>query len=665
MVIAGTTPFAPTRVYRYLKTTGGAINPAILADITAGTLVTGTAVHTAAYYQGSDGGGGDYTVVAAGSGTDDGGSYITAGTVQLKGIFNGSCSLRQFGAVDGTDATTIIQTFLDYVLNTNVGVAILDGSYLVSARIRWGRSTALPLPLTTRFDGALILTATTAIDVMLDVQNYPFGTLHHRGSIYLKGTGSSDYTTRTRGVAMRLSAAAGAHFHNVSCQSFYYDGVQLTDIHGNCNMVSFDIIGGGQLGSGGPTAGQSLTANWSSPTNSGTPNSTSQTTTLTVSANMPTFPDYEFNPNTCVINGETYYINSRSPGQIVIYPWLNPTAGSSGTLTYVFGSALKMTGGDGGEASAGVILAQNCGIGVSSTALYGADFARLVIEYCGAAVQIGANPSSAHVHDKISSLYCEGNTVDILQVTNTSSPLGVQITGYAIDPSKIDGFRPRDNSGDRLPIPSQLYFEGLGYFGHTALPKVPLKKSDNFAGSLVGVDLTDTPYPTAYLAQGDLTIAVATPDLDLNRLFGNDSQAVTVFGTGTNHRPPGTITVTPPSGWTVNGASTAVFSGFAGPATILLFMEFATTNIRAANLGVPMVVTPTVTGDGSTTAFTVTHNLALASPYIPSSITVLGPSGALLATSAYTIDTLATNSFRCTFASAPANAAVTKFKITA
>jgi hypothetical protein len=79
----------------------------------------------------------------------------------------------------------------------------------------------------------------------------------------------------------------------------------------------------------------------------------------------------------------------------------------------------------------------------------------------------------------------------------------------------------------------------------------------------------------------------------------------------------------------------------------------------------PTIATVPVTGDGATTSFAVVHNLALATPFQPSAATVLDPSGNLLSASSYQIGTLATNQFTVTFAVAPANGSVHRFRVTA
>lgn len=60
------------------------------------------------------------------------------------------------------------------------------------------------------------------------------------------------------------------------------------------------------------------------------------------------------------------------------------------------------------------------------------------------------------------------------------------------------------------------------------------------------------------------------------------------------------------------------------------------------------------TGDGSAVTFTVTHNLGLASPFQPSSVSLVSPTGEYLGPGAVTVNALATNTFNVVFGAAPA-----------
>lgn len=72
-----------------------------VADMVASTAITiGQKVRTVGYYAPGDGGGNDYEIVAAGTGTDDGGSYIdlTGISGQARGLFPSGIYAAQFGA---------------------------------------------------------------------------------------------------------------------------------------------------------------------------------------------------------------------------------------------------------------------------------------------------------------------------------------------------------------------------------------------------------------------------------------------------------------------------------------------------------------------------------------------------------------------------------------
>lgn len=89
-----------------------------------------------------------------------------------------------------------------------------------------------------------------------------------------------------------------------------------------------------------------------------------------------------------------------------------------------------------------------------------------------------------------------------------------------------------------------------------------------------------------------------------------------------------------------------------------------TTGVES-NLTASTPVNVTITGTGAQTVFTVTHNLALTTPFLPSSITVLDPGGNILSGSSYALSAPTANNFTVTFAVAPANAAVHTFRVTA
>mgnify|MGYP003629517383 CR=1 FL=1 len=128
-----------------------------------------------------DEGGAKYSVVAAATGTADGGGFIDAGTKQLKLAYSDTISVNQFGALGkGTlDNLLPIQAALDFAdITTTVTTA--GGVYNVSGKLNVSR----------RFDlnGAELKQTTFAADTV----NIQFGGGLYNGSIYTQnGTGTA------------------------------------------------------------------------------------------------------------------------------------------------------------------------------------------------------------------------------------------------------------------------------------------------------------------------------------------------------------------------------------------------------------------------------------------------------------------------------------------
>jgi hypothetical protein len=116
----------------------------VASMVAATTLSVGNIVETAGYYAAADGGGNQYVIVAAATGTADGGRYINLASHQAQGVFPAGVNILQFGAKgDGTynDTTAIV--------NADT----------------FGSPIYLPLPSTSyKFDPATTITAPITMD---------------------------------------------------------------------------------------------------------------------------------------------------------------------------------------------------------------------------------------------------------------------------------------------------------------------------------------------------------------------------------------------------------------------------------------------------------------------------------------------------------------------
>ena len=123
----------------------------VAAMVASTDLNVGDHVRTLGYYAIGDGGGNDYDVVAAATGTDDQGLYIDLATHQALGLFcDGVWSVKRYGAyTDNTNAATTTAAFLnlyaDLITNddTRADFIIGTGHFALNANLPWTNRTGV------------------------------------------------------------------------------------------------------------------------------------------------------------------------------------------------------------------------------------------------------------------------------------------------------------------------------------------------------------------------------------------------------------------------------------------------------------------------------------------------------------------------------------------
>lgn len=229
-----------------------------VADMVASTpLYVGAKVQTLGYYSPGDGGGNDYEIVAAGTGTDDGGSFIdlSGSGFQAKGLFpSGEISPLKFGAYgngviganrdDANDDSAAIEAALNFVHKSdNHKTLNLSGrTYGVSSPIVCDGTPAF-------FNGKRVTNGT--IQVKSDFSPGPIFDFTNVGvsrratfdNLYIVGGSGSSVSEAKGGIIMR--DVYGTYI--TQCEMRFIDGP----------AIQF----GDPLNPGGPAAGAVITGN--------------------------------------------------------------------------------------------------------------------------------------------------------------------------------------------------------------------------------------------------------------------------------------------------------------------------------------------------------------------------------------------------------------------
>lgn len=495
---------------------------------------------------------------------------------------------RMFGAKDDgvTDTTTELQSFFDYVTELDVGTASLDGAYRVNGGLTLGPATGTIA--TRNFVGDFRLQAAAANPVVLTIQN--FSNLVWEGRIEVIGTGSADYASQTCEVGVKLTGQGSrSRFGGFVINNFKFAGIHTVTAGGNTNMTQLGQCRINNIGSGNWDFAE--TANWSNQVNAGGANSTSQTSTIDVDDNLPLFVEdhatVDDAPLMVRINAENYYITAvdRVGGTITVHPWIDADLLGSGTLEYVFGAAVFMSGANTNVYGVDLLDAFRCSIGLAAGALFAPTVGRLVTQRNGVAWAIGRNRSSSALGGSIQSGYFEDNRIDVAYIAPpSSSNHSVLISDYALDFGECFTItNPRDSSNVRQP--SSTNFNNMVVIEDGEIYQRE-KVGSNDTGSSLSLEISAAASQRRFVYKRDswtINLTAADNATDINRLFGYDTLELTLFGTGANKQPTGTITFNPPVGFTVNGTTSAFFTGLTTPAHFIIYWDIANSDFIVFN----------------------------------------------------------------------------------
>ena len=513
-----------------------------------------------------------------------------------------------FGAVGGqapstgaapasaTDDYVPFQAMLDFAGINKVTVD-WTGGYVVSQGLVAGSTGHATL----NFGGDLFLWAKSGTfgEALLVLSGLVDGVIS--GSRHLRGTGNV-IANRTWNIGLLNDSSERLRVEGITFLSGFYIAGYANTRRGNTNACSFEMIRPHFCGSG-YNDGDKVTNNsvvctvtdWEQTGNS---NSVTQSTTFAVS-NLPR-ADWE---RLCEINATAniaYFVdangsgtdclyvrdvtrNDDGSGTISVLPVIKSGLAKTGTLRLRFGGGVFITGNDAGVQHFGLVDAQFNGIGVSENSQYGNKYDVINAQSNGVGITFGNSPLHVYQGGTVHHVYTEANGIDGIYVGRSDSswfqgPLNIQgIVDYGKWRS-VPWYR--DFKTDE--VSDESWPGAIGFNGRLLNWEKPGKNLCFKSGNSVHINHADA---KPRIEQRDWAEIRFDVDADVNRLTGTDSQIFCQIGTGLNGSPTGTSKFYPPSGWTVNGASSVSFKDFFGPALFAISWHFATSDINVKRIG--------------------------------------------------------------------------------
>ena len=475
------------------------------------------------------------------------------------------------------DAYRPIQAFFDYIAANDVGTAYCNGSFFVSKGLLLGGISGSK---TKNVIGDATISALPGSTINTLFQIQAGDNFSWFGLVYVRGIGGLIYANRT----IRRGLVIGGEYPSTHTYiaSAYADngfleyGVLIDNkTTGSC----IDSIRTTRCGSGMYSSSNSGGKNWSLWSNftvdsENIASGYDQRTVLKVTS-LP-LTDLQYRP-LIIIGGELYHVDSvdRNASTISIFPLLN-RENTATEFRYVFGAGVATAGSDASVIRINKMNSTGNAVSYHSGALYPATVGALTAEANCINILIGGNSlTQAHVGGFISSLYCESSEFDIVRRTSASLSMVISSTISEIMLDKFYDLTRTRNSATNV-LGGGYAFQGIqmNWRGNPILYENPSAAGNNVAS----IDVGDK-NRTEYWHYGNTrTFTIAIPNTALNKAVGYNRKSCVVVGTGNNGNPTGDIVFNAPSGYTVNGGSSAIFNGFTQAAKFDVYLQYVRNN---------------------------------------------------------------------------------------
>ena len=263
---------------------------------------------------------------------------------------------------------------------------------------------------------------------------------------------------------------------------------------------------------------------------------------------------------------------NRTESTIRVQPHI-PSPIEGDTLGYVWGGGVYITGSD----SAGLVISQmsviGSGVGLYAESQYPTTVTGLTTEFCGIALYDAGLVGGANIIES----YIEGNLFDVITNSSNAGTFNgfSMLHGLPLNYKKIQNLKfGRNPDGTQNKAYGGLRGVQIlekGVIHHVDSTKFP----NNYIQNNFSVDF-NVPHRTQVnrVITNGLNVGFTPIEPSMNRLFCYDSQEYIFLGDGPNNTPRGTIYITPPSGYTVNGKSTvAEFSNFTETPRFIFYLR--------------------------------------------------------------------------------------------
>lgn len=258
----------------------------------------------------------------------------------------------------------------------------------------------------------------------------------------------------------------------------------------------------------------------------------------------------------------------------------------TGEIGYIYGGGVRISGSDSASCLIGQMSVIGSGISLHHDPMYSATINSFTSEFAGIAVYEEGLVGGANILTH----YFEGDEYEYVNNAEATETYGSTsfYHGTLIDLSKVQYIRyGRDSDGTQF----DLYAGALGLSVKTAqgytLRKPTSKLPNNVIPNSALVTFNEPHEHKFFKTVGDIVIAIAWINTNVNKLFAYDSQEISVVGTGANGSPTGAITVKPLEGYTLNGGTdNLIFRSFSAVAHFKFFLNVATKDIQVSVSGI-------------------------------------------------------------------------------